>query len=200
MLLQILSAVLLVAPAAGVRGDTTSDAPLTRASVVTSLPVSTMDSRSVDTVRRRRVAVEYSDWYARRLALHRWASYTTLPLFAAQYVTGQKLMDMGSAAPLWVRRAHGPLATGVTALFTVNTVTGLWNLRDSRNDPAGRGPRIAHSLLLLASDAGFTAVGLLATPAQNSSNLRQLHKTIALTSMGAALLGYAIMLPPFRRD
>ena len=160
-----------------------------------------VDSAHPDTVHRRRPrAIEYSDWYARRLTLHRWASYTMLPLFAAEYAAGSQLMAKGRDAPQWAIKSHGPMATGVATLFTINTVTGLWNLWDSRSDPAGRGPRIAHSLLMLAGDAGFTAAGMLATPAQNSGSIRQLHKTIALGSMGASLLGYLIMLPPFRRN
>jgi len=172
----------------------------TAAPVVIPLSI-VVDSTHPDTVHRKRPrAIEYSDWYARRLTLHRWASYTMLPLFAAEYAAGSQLMAKGRDAPRWAIKSHGPMATGVATLFTINTVTGLWNLWDSRSDPAGRGPRIAHSLLMLAGDAGFTAAGMLATPAQNSGSIRQLHKNIALGSMGASLLGYLIMLPPFRRN
>lgn len=199
MLLPILAALVLAASPPLVAADTApTSSPA--ASPIIPLTVAVTDSAPADTVRRRRVIVEYSDWYSRRLTVHRWASYTMLPLFAVQYAAGQQLLEKGSDAPSWARSSHGPMASGTAALFTVNTVTGLWNLWDARKDPAGRGPRIAHSLLMLASDAGFTAAGLLATPAQNSSSSRQMHKTIALGSMGAALLGYAIMLPPFRRD
>lgn len=154
-----------------------------------------------DTIHARRpVPIEYSDWYARRLTIHRWASYAMLPMFAGQYFAGDQLMKRGSATPRWIIGAHDALATGVTGLFTVNTVTGVWNMWDGRKDPADRKRRIAHSLLMLASDAGFTAVGLLANPAENSGSTRALHKQIAIGSMGVALLGYVIMLPPFRRD
>ena len=47
--------------------------------------------------------VEYSDAYATRLAIHRIASWTMLPLFAAQYYTGSKLFSQGASAPAWVR-------------------------------------------------------------------------------------------------
>src|SRR5512146_2463063 len=50
-------------------------------------------------------AVEYSDWYARRLAVHRVASYTLLPLLGLQYYTGTQLMAKGSDAPDWVIRS-----------------------------------------------------------------------------------------------
>ena len=156
---------------------------------------------AADTGRRRRpMAIEYSDWYSRRLTVHRWASYTLLPLFAVQYVAGEQIFQKGYAAPYWARRIHRPLASGVAALFTVNTVTGVWNLWDSRSDPSGAGPRIAHSLLMLASDAGFTTAGLLAKPGLNNGDIRRMHRTIAISSMAVALVGYAIMLPPFRRD
>ncbi len=203
MLLHALAALLLAARPAPARADTTHlDSPWRQDETLLP-PVGTGRDAApapADTVRRRRVVVEYSDWYARRLAVHRWASYSMLPLFAAQYAAGQQLLDHGIDAPLWARRSHGPMATGVAALFTVNTATGLWNLWDSRQDPAGRRSRLAHSLLLLASDAGFTATGLLASRASNSGSARQLHRNIAFASMGTAVLGYAIMLPPFRKD
>jgi hypothetical protein len=51
--------------------------------------------------RRRKKAVEYSEWYNRRLTIHRWSSYTMLPLFAGNYVTGQQLLAKGNEAPTW---------------------------------------------------------------------------------------------------
>src|SRR4051812_16069705 len=45
-----------------------------------------------DTVRRRRPrSVEVSDWYARRLTIHRYVSYSVLPVFAFQYAAGTQL-------------------------------------------------------------------------------------------------------------
>ncbi len=152
-----------------------------------------------DTPVKRPRAIVYSDWYARRLAIHRVASYTLLPLLAAQYYTGAQLMAKGSDAPLWVIRTHAPLATTAAVVFSVNTVTGVWNLWDARRDPNGRFARMAHSLLMLASDGGFLVAGAMGHPAVQNGSLRSLHRTIALSSMGAALVGYAIMLPPFRR-
>jgi hypothetical protein len=147
----------------------------------------------------RAALVEYSDAYALRQTIHRVGSYAMVPLFAAQYLSGRELMNKGSDAPAWARDAHGPLATGVAALFTVNTVTGVWNLWEARKDPEGRRARTAHGLLMLLADAGFAATGLLAEEAEESGSMRGAHRTVALSSIGAALVSYAIMLPPFRR-
>jgi hypothetical protein len=150
--------------------------------------------------RKKVVTVEYSDWYNRRLTIHRWASYATLPLFAGNYVTGQQLFEKGNLAPRWAIQAHGPLATSVATLFAVNTMTGGWNLWAGRHDPNGRKWRMAHALLMLGADAGFTSAGLLANQAERSDARRRLHRTVALTSIGMSLVSYTMMLPPFRRD
>ncbi|MEP6989367.1 MAG: hypothetical protein ABJA80_00445 [bacterium] len=159
---------------------------------------------SADTVpvrkRRRVVAVEYSDWYGRRLTVHRWASYLTLPLFAGNYATGQQLLDKGNQAPEWAIRSHGPLATSVATLFGVNTFTGVWNLIDGRNDPNGRKWRTTHAVLMLVADAGFTTAGILSNEAERSDSRRRLHRTVALSSIGVSLVSYAMMLKPFRHD
>jgi hypothetical protein len=148
----------------------------------------------------RTAPVEYSDWYERRLTIHKWASYATLPLFAFQYVAGKQLYDKSTDAPSWAKRGHGIAATGVAVLFTVNTVTGVWNLWDGRKDPEGRKWRTAHGLLMLAADAGFTATGILAEKAERSADNRRLHRNIAISSVAVATVSYLMMLPPFRRD
>lgn len=146
-------------------------------------------------------AVEYGDWYARRLAIHRVASYTMVPLFAAQYAAGSRLYaDPGLAADHWARRAHRPLAVGVGTLFLVNTVTGGWNLWEARKDPEERRRRTAHALLMLAADAGFAATGVLGSRAATEGEGRALHRGVALGSMATALAGYAVMLPQLWRD
>src|SRR4051812_48754002 len=49
-------------------------------------------SAGADTLPRRRPrAIEYSDWYYRRLQIHKWGSYIELPLFAGEYWLGNKL-------------------------------------------------------------------------------------------------------------
>jgi hypothetical protein len=146
------------------------------------------------------VAVEYSEWYGRRLTVHRWASYTTLPLFAWQYAAGRQLYAKGSEAPAWARKTHGAAATGVATLFGVNTVTGVWNLWEGRRDREGRTRRIAHAALMLTADAGFAATGMLAESSERSADRRRLHRNVAISSMAVATASYLVMIPPFRRD
>jgi hypothetical protein len=142
-------------------------------------------------------AVEMSEAYHVRLTIHYIASFATVPLFVAEYLLGNQLYrnPPGSQA---TRQAHRTVALGVGALFAVNTVTGVWNLWDSRRQPEGRLLRYLHSGLMLAADAGFVATGMVAphgrrvfsaTPAN-----RSLHRALALSSMGTALVSYAIML------
>lgn len=155
-----------------------------------------------DTVPRRRRApvVEYSDWYSRRLTIHRWASWAMLPIFAGQYAAGDQLLRKGSDAPAWARNGHRALATATAGLFGLNTITGIWNLWEGRADPSGRKWRMAHSILMLAADAGFTATGLLADEAEESGDRRTLHRNVAEGSMGVAMVGWLMMLPPIRRE
>jgi hypothetical protein len=174
-----------------------------------SLPVRAL----VDTGGTRRTrAVEYSDWYARRLAVHRVASYAMLPLFAGEYVLGQQLIHQQNGAANGTdyvrsstRNLHQVAAGGIATLFGINTVTGLWNLYDSRNDPANRRLRYAHTALMLAADAGFVVTGVIAGNAseRESENGRvssgaTAHRNAALVSMGIGTIGTAIMW--FHRD
>lgn len=160
-------------------------------------PAAAPSTAPADTTPGRPRSFEYSDAYGTRLTIHKIASYAMIPLFAAQYAAGDQLMRKGRDAPQWARSSHGALATGVAALFTVNTITGGWNLVEARHDPEGRTRRTVHGLLMLVADAGFTATGLLANRAENDAGARNLHRTLALGSMGTALLSYAIMLPIF---
>jgi hypothetical protein len=161
---------------------------------------------------RRTRAVEYSDWYARRLAVHRIASYTMLPLFAGEYVLGQQLINQQNGAARGTdyvrsstRNLHQLTAGGIATLFGINTVTGLWNLYDSRHDPAGRSLRVTHTVLMLAADAGFVVTGVIAGKAKShvtadggvTSNASA-HRNAALVSMGIGTIGTAIMW--FHRD
>lgn len=143
---------------------------------------------------------EYSAAYYRRLDIHRVGSYAMLPLFAFQYVAGSQLYDKSIDAPGWARTGHRVAATGVAALFGVNTVTGLMNLYEGRNDPQGRGRKVFHAVMMLAADAGFAATGILADRAEGSSDDRDLHRTVAIGSVGVATIGYLAMLDLFRRD
>ncbi|MFL5519333.1 MAG: hypothetical protein ACJ8B6_00225 [Gemmatimonadales bacterium] len=147
------------------------------------------------TPRRRPKAVEVSDAYAMRLRIHKYASYATIPLFAAQTIAGNQMYQSGSDDPAWAKTMHGIGAGGLAALFTVNTVTGVWNLWESRGVTEGRTVKLVHSALMLASDAGFTYAGVKLGPdAHNSFSKRQEHRRVAFISMGGALAGYATML------
>lgn len=156
-------------------------------------PVGATPAVSRDTTPPRRPrAVEYSDWYARRLAVHRVGSYAMLPLFAAEYALGDRLLS-ARPQPGWVRPSHVGVAVGLGALFTVNTVTGVWNLWDSRHDPSDRTRKWVHSALLLAADAGFAYTGAIAGQATGSAAGRTRHKNAALVSMGLSTAGTAMM-------
>jgi hypothetical protein len=147
-----------------------------------------------DTVSRRRHAIEYSDWYARRLAIHRIGSYVEFPLFAAQYYAGEKLLT-SSTPTQSMRGVHGALATSTALLFGVNTGTGLWNLWDSRHDPADRPRKFVHTALMIASDAGFMWTGALADEGDDGSVgfNAQRHRQVALGSMALSGVGTLMM-------
>ena len=115
-----------------------------------------------------------------------------LPLFAGEYILGERLLSPNQQ-PGWVKGAHGGVAFGLAALFTVNTVTGVWNLYDSRHDPSDRTRKWLHTALLLASDAGFAYTGSLADQAHRSDAGRTHHKNAALVSMGLSTAGTAMM-------
>lgn len=151
-----------------------------------------------DTVHRRAKAVEVSDFYELRLRVHRYASYATIPLFVAQTVAGDQLLQAdksGAAKPGWASGMHSAGAAGLGVLFRLNTVTGVWNLWDSRHDDVGRTKRIVHSVLLLAADGGFALAGASGGDgAEESQASRNRHRDIAYASIGTALVGYGVML------
>ena len=147
-----------------------------------------------DTVRRRARAVEYSDAYYKRLAVHRALSWAMLPLFAASYVSGDQLLAKGEDAPEWARTVHPVAATGAAVLFGANTVTGVWNLWDGRKDENGRKRRLLHSAMFLAASGGFTYAGaVLADQAEESAEKRRQHRTVALSSMGLSTASWLLM-------
>jgi hypothetical protein len=152
---------------------------------------------AADSGRQRPRAVEYSDFYYTRLEIHRLASYATVPLFVAEYILGTKLYNNPPGSPSTLN-AHRLVALGVAGLFGVNTVTGAWNLWDSRHDPAGRTRRYIHAALMFAADAGFVATGVTAPSRRRILSVgsagASTHRTIAIASMGTALASYVMML------
>jgi hypothetical protein len=88
---------------------------------------------------QRRHAVEYSEWYYKRLTIHKVASYNH-PLFVAEYVLGDK--PYNGTRESSTRSTHQAVAGGIGVLFGVNTVTGVWNLwRVGTNLRAAQGGR-----------------------------------------------------------
>jgi hypothetical protein len=149
----------------------------------------------VDTPRRIRPrAIETSDWYSRRLTIHRYVAYATIPVFALQWAAGDQLYKKSSGAPTWAKTMHRVGATSLAGMFTVNTVTGVWNWWDSRTVPQGRVLRTVHAVSMLAADAAFTYAGAkLSNEAETSADKRREHKTIALSAMGLTVLSGTIM-------
>lgn len=170
--------------------DTASVATPMRLELPLSLQVAS------DTTRRpRRKSIEVSDWYERRLRIHRYGAYAMIPLFAFQAAAGNELYNKGSGAAGWAKTGHRVGATGLATVFGVNTVTGLWNLWDSRAVEQGRARRTIHTLLMLASDAGFTYAGMkLSEEAERSADKRRQHRNLTYASMGVAITGAGMMV------
>lgn len=169
------------------RGD--SSAGPVRAALVTAVRA------PEDTVRPRRRSVEVGEWYNRRLTIHRYGSYAMYPLFALQAIAGNQIYKDQRGAPEWAKTGHRVGATGLATVFTLNTVTGLWNLWESRDVEQDRSRRTVHTLLMLAADAGFTYAGVrLSEQAETDADKRELHRTVAYSSMATALAGVSVMV------
>jgi len=144
--------------------------------------------------------IEYSDAYRTRAKIHKIASFATLPLFAAEGVVGQKLYNarINQEDTSTLKSTHLALAGGIGGLFGVNTVTGLWNLIESRHDPNHRTIKVVHGVLMLGADAGFLATAATGPGREggftNETGGPSTHRAIAFTSIGAATAGYLIML------
>ena len=147
-------------------------------------------------------ASQYSQGYYTRLAIHRYASYATLPLFVTEFIIGEKLYRNDSTSSSGLRGAHSAVALAIGGLFAVNTVTGGWNFWQSRHDPEGRTRRTIHSLLMFVSDAGFLATAATAPGHERErggvlippNGDKNLHRNLAIASFSTALVGYAMML------
>ena len=144
--------------------------------------------------------VVYTRRFYERVNLHQLGTKALLPLFALQYLAGSQLADQGSDAPDWAKVGHRIGSTGVAALFIKNVYSGLPILAESARDPDDRGRRFTHVTLMLLASAGFTATGILADYAEGSRDDREMHRTLALTSMSLATVGYLVQTDLFRRD
>lgn len=146
----------------------------------------------------RPAAIEYSEAYETRAKIHKYASFATLPLFATELALGQSIYNDPNARGSAARGAHIAVGTAITGLFGVNTVTGVWNMWESRADEHHRTLRLAHGILMLGADAGFVAT-FATGPGHGRNQIdfdsnKQTHRTIALTSIGLATGSYLMML------
>jgi len=138
-------------------------------------------------------AVEYSDAYRTRAKIHKVASFATLPLFVTEGFLGQSLYNDPTESK---KTAHLAVATGIGVLFGVNSVTGVWNLVEARNDPNGKAKRWTHGLLMLGADAGFLATAATGPGSHDGlvEGSPSTHRALAFTSISMATAGYLIML------
>jgi hypothetical protein len=180
------------AATAQVAHDTATGGP--RISALTVIAANAVDPAVADTGRPR--AIEYSNAYYTRLTIHRYASYTELPLFAAEYALGQRILNgqrTGDFASSGTRSAHKVVAGGLGVLFAVNTITGVWNLYEARHDPEGRTRRDLHALSMLLADAGFLWTASLAGDARESQDGANRHRNAALLSISVATASTLMM-------
>ncbi len=142
-------------------------------------------------------AIEYPEGYETRAKIHKYASFATLPLLGTEVLLGENLYNDPNGRTSSYRGAHIAVGTAITGLFAVNSVTGVWNLWDSRNDPNHRTLRLVHGILMLASDAGFVATYGTGPGGRNLTNIdnsKPTHRAVALTSIGVATASYLMML------
>jgi hypothetical protein len=142
-------------------------------------------------------AIQHSDAYLTRAKIHRYASYASIPLFAAELYLGESLYN--SADPQAHKGAHVLVGTAIIGLFGVNTITGAWNLfgEEGRSDKQDRTVKLVHGLLMMAADAGFVATFATGPHSHRttipSPSAKSLHRNVALTSIGLGAAGYTIM-------
>lgn len=149
---------------------------------------------AIDTPHARPKIIEVSDWYSRRLTIHRWVFYATIPVFAVQWEAGNELFEKSRDAPTWAKTMHRVGATALAGMFTVNTVTGAWNWWDSRAVTQGRVFRTIHALTMLGVDAAFTYTGAtLSNQAETSAQKRREHRTVALYGIGVTVISGTAM-------
>src|SRR6476646_2841604 len=142
-------------------------------------------------------AIEYSEGYETRAKIHKYASFATLPLLGTEAILGQSLYNDPYSRTSAKRGAHIAVGTAITGLFAVNTVTGLWNLRESRHDPHHRTLRLWHGIMMLGADAGFVAAYGTGPGGRNLINFdseKQTHRAVVFTTMGVATASYLMML------
>jgi len=138
----------------------------------------------------------YSRAYELRQDIHKYASYATLPLFAAEYALGQSLpSEPGRSGSM--RGLHAAVGTGLVGLFFLNTATGGWNLWQSRHETNHRTTRFIHGALMIASNAGFVATAASAPSHHNPASFdhdRTVHRNLAIASVSVGTAGYLLAI------
>jgi len=145
----------------------------------------------------RVAAFEYSEGYRTRAKIHKYASFATLPLFATEFVLGSSLYDTPTDSK---KTAHIAIGSSIIGLYAVQGVTGVMNLLEGRQDPNPKGKklRLTHSILMLASGAGFAITPMVAPGGRDQlefgSSSASTHRAVAYTSIGIGSAGYLLML------
>jgi hypothetical protein len=138
----------------------------------------------------------YSRAHELRQDIHKYASYATLPLFAAEYALGQSLPnEPGQSGSM--RGLHAAVGTGLVGLFFLNTATGGWNLWQSRHETNHRTTRFIYGALMIASNTGFVMTAASAPSHHNPSSFdhdRTVHRNLAIASMSVGTAGYLLAL------
>ena len=198
--LVVASAGMTTPPAMAQHAASRPTAPVRCGACIASLAVG-VQQVPADTGRPR--AIEYSDAYGTRLKIHQIASVAEIPLFIGEYFLGEKLLrdqrngvnqggeDDGNRSS--ARSAHAAVAAGLGVLFAVNTITGGWNLYESRKDPSGRTRRWIHAISMLAADAGFLWTAAAAEGARESDAGARTHRARAIASMSLATASTVMM-------
>jgi hypothetical protein len=145
----------------------------------------------------RVAAFEYSDAYRTRAKIHKYASFATLPLFATEFALGQSLYNTPSDGK---KSAHIAIGSSIIGLYGVQGVTGIMNLLEAKKDPNpdGKKRRLTHTVLMLASGAGFAITPMVAPGHRDElevgSSSASTHRAVAFTSIGIGTAGYLLML------
>ena len=143
-------------------------------------------------------AIEHSDSYRTRAKIHKYASFATLPLFAAKSPWGSRCTTPRKRGSK--RGLHAAIGSAIVGLFGVNTVTGAWNMfGEGWHDREGRTLRLVHGLLMMAADVGFSRGGHRTQErgprgALTFESDKVTHRNIAIASMSVGTAGYLLML------
>jgi hypothetical protein len=162
--------------------------------LVTTAPADAGDPQSPAP---RHMAFEYSDGYKTRAKIHKYASFATLPLFASEFYLGQSIYNTPSDGK---KNAHIAIGTGIIGLYGAQAVTGVWNMVEASHDPSSEGKkrRLVHSILMLASGAGFAITPMVAPGHRDrlefGTSSAGTHRAVAYTSIGIGTAGYLLML------